>query len=124
ALRASSLAPQPERGNALDLRCGKAPVGKRGTAAFAALGRRAAHAAGRARVARRSVRLLDVRDRDIARARNVVRVALRFGERQHRREARIRAFERRAPFGTRLRLEDLREARAQLRAAVAVVLPL
>ena len=82
-----------ESAQRVDRRRVEAPVAQRDAAAAAALGRRPGARARRAVEARRRRRLGDAADLDDAAARGDVRMAARLGERQHRREAGVRAVE-------------------------------
>src|SRR5688500_13221537 len=118
----SVLEPESERFQLADLVGIESPIGEGGGAALAALGRCAPHLARRAREPRRRRRLRHVLDADKALARDVVRIPARLGPGQHRREARVRAFEHLAPLVARLGFEYGRKPGAHFGPARAVVL--
>src|SRR5437899_98733 len=113
---------QAARAQALDLLGAESPIRERLAAQRAAFRRGAAHHTGRTREARRRRRLLDAADVDVAAAGDIVRMGLRFGEREHRREAGIGALEDLAPFVARLRQDHFGEARTQYRPPRTLVL--
>ena len=79
------------------------------------------HGRRRRAEARRRRRLVDAVDADEGAALDMVRVQGRFARREHRREARIAAFEQRTPLGARATGKDLCQAAAQIGPAAAVV---
>src|SRR4051812_26570584 len=95
-----ALAPRRDDAAALEVEGAggrQAPAGEVGMRGAAARRWRGWFRGGCAREARRGRRLDHAVDLDEGTARTVVRMARRLGERQHRREAGIRAFEDAAP---------------------------
>src|ERR1700738_2346871 len=105
-----------------DLLGGKAPIGKRCRAPFAASRRTALDPSGRARKTRRRSGLDDAVTFEECSARAIVRMGRRFGNREDRGNADVVSRKRFAPFIARFLLEDTGQIRAQLGPSRPIVL--